>query len=525
MRIQWRRAWAQIRVQYPVLPFLVAVLIGQVLGGYAVVLLRKYNEIGSCWWMAVASVVCVLCWSGMAKTGVMVGVATVTLLSPPLPTVPEDVESVVGVVDQEPRYPAPGLIAFSLHILGTPSATEGWVVERGLTGRKFLYQAAYLPWRNVFGIRVGQVVVARGDCRSIEPDFILSSRVSQQWRMGASATCRLHWLAPAGIVSGNWRTTLRQRLLSRLRSNRIGEPLELVLSMALGERDRLSQTRHNLFKQAGLAHLLVVSGLQVTLVYYLLFGGLGIIRRMVSYMGWRVEGGIWPQLVAVVGAILYVELVGFQGSSARAAIAVIVLLFIRIFERGKGLWQSLLLALLTLSLLWPLCFVDPGVQLTFAALFGLGLGASLGGSLWRRYLQISLGATLVANSVVAVWFPQVSIVGLIANPVLSPLFTFLGCQVGLVAAGLEVVGIDRSGAILRLVEAVLGLAGFRMLELFADLIPVWELSGFFQRSLAVFCFLSPVLVASSWRWWQWLLEYNFVHFNTDQVADNSPVDW
>jgi competence protein ComEC len=229
----------------------------------------------------------------------------------------------------------------------------------------------------------------------------------------------------------------------------------LVLALTLGEHDSLSLRTEAGFRAAGLSHLLVLSGYQVSLVYALLFGAMRVVLRLSGLRGaWWVR---LPALASFLFTTAFVALVGFDSSSLRAAIAMVLVVAGRLSERSSSLWTSILGSLCILLLLYPGALFEPGVQLTYGALAGIALGAEGGKGKVETFLSVSFWATLIPLALAAVWFGAVSLGGLLLNPALAPVLSVSGTLVGGGALVLSAGGLDRPGFLLDVVAHALTL--------------------------------------------------------------------
>jgi competence protein ComEC len=151
--------------------------------------------------------------------------------------------------------------------------------------------------------------------------------------------------------------TLRAGLARSVEGGLGGERRALVGGIVLGEDEQLSDGLRDAFRRSGLYHLLAVSGQNVALVAA---GALAL--------GWIV--GV-PRAVGHVGALLaiggYVLAVGLQPSVIRAGVAGALASVAWLAGRQRDCWHFLLLGALVLLAWNPYNLLDPGFQLSFAA--------------------------------------------------------------------------------------------------------------------------------------------------------------
>lgn len=211
---------------------------------------------------------------------------------------------------------------------------------------------------------------------------------------------------------------LRLRLLHRMQEG----PLEtkqagVAEALTLGWRGDIAPATQDAFRDAGIAHLLSVSGLHVGLLAALVGGLLfwtGKERR-----GRIIRGGV--QLLAVWGFAL---LTGLAPSTVRAALMFSLFLVAYISgRRTPGL--NLLAAAAIITLVGnPLLLRDVGWQLSYSAVAGILLArpvvTAFRNCLWQG-AAASTFATLATLPVVATTFHRLPVYFLIANIALVPL--------------------------------------------------------------------------------------------------------
>ena len=156
-----------------------------------------------------------------------------------------------------------------------------------------------------------------------------------------------------------WFSRLRRALISPCRKA-LGETEGSILAaVCFGERAFLSTATEEAFRGSGLSHLLVVSGLHVSMVAVALRG---LLRR------W---GRRRACLLTLVGVWLYACMVGFSASVLRATVMCSVWLVGHLlFRRADGL-SSMGLAAVLIIAFDPYSVWNAGFQLSFAATMGV----------------------------------------------------------------------------------------------------------------------------------------------------------
>jgi competence protein ComEC len=250
-----------------------------------------------------------------------------------------------------------------------------------------------------------------------------------------------------------WRglSILRKRV-SDLIDSKLPFPFNgLAQALVTGDQSKIPKEIQEAFSQAGVSHLLAFSGLNLTLVgglsYYLfrfLFSLSETIMLSINVRKWALFSTFFP----VLG---YALLAGMSPSAARALFMVCMGITALLLNKYSDLLNSLALAALILLLLSPDSLFLPSFQLSFLAVWAIGYllprllkppsdQAGRRPSLFRRglfYLWgtfcVSLVCQLATSPVVAWWFHQVSLIGLISNLILVPLSGVLATPIGLLA--------------------------------------------------------------------------------------------
>jgi len=230
-----------------------------------------------------------------------------------------------------------------------------------------------------------------------------------------------------------WTARARETLRSLL--SKLPEKARALLSaLLLGSRGLLTSEEKEAFRQAGVAHLLALSGLHVGI---LAAGGWLLLGLLRFPRAWR-----YFLLVPAVG--LYVFIGGLRVSLLRAAVMFgVVGVFWTLWERGlvAKAWrdplQGLSLAAFIILLIWPWSALDAAFQLSFSATAGIVLLLpSWTDSPLRRHLPrvpryfldmvaVSICAQLGVLPFLASNFGYLASYGLLANLVLIPWTTVL----------------------------------------------------------------------------------------------------
>ncbi len=132
-------------------------------------------------------------------------------------------------------------------------------------------------------------------------------------------------------------------------------------ALLLGEKDAPDPEIRDLYRASGIAHLLAVSGLHVSILG---MGAFGILRR-------RKFGRIGSGLAAGILVFAYLLMIGVPGSGLRAFVMLLFAFAAGAAGRAYDMRSALFAALILMILQNPYQLFQSGFQLSFAAVFGI----------------------------------------------------------------------------------------------------------------------------------------------------------
>lgn len=230
-----------------------------------------------------------------------------------------------------------------------------------------------------------------------------------------------------------WLYRLRQRGNTALKRWMPADSAALISAMLLGDTSRLSDADRDAFAAAGVAHLLAVSGLHVSLLAGLLFPR----KRRFAHTALAVQAGV------IVG---YMLLTGLPVSVLRAGLLFLLAILGHWFLQPVDLLTSTGAAALLLGLQNAYMPCDLGFQLSFCAVLGVQCAAHLAKQLKSRLparifnlASNALTAALAALFTLPVLVAHgmtVSAVGVLGNLLTLPLME------PLLLLGLAVLGLS-----------------------------------------------------------------------------------
>ncbi|MCL2528252.1 MAG: competence protein ComEC family protein, partial [Defluviitaleaceae bacterium] len=249
------------------------------------------------------------------------------------------------------------------------------------------------------------------------------------------------YIWPEAIVLGEVQTSvivLLRRFRDRLSNvyDSILPPREagVIKSMVLGDRLDMDQSLAAQYRMMGIFHILSISGMHVAILTMAAFSVLKLV------MPERKAG-----VVVLVIMIAYCLMTGAAVPTVRAVTMGGILVFGRILLRDYDLLASVSLAGIALLIYEPLYLFNVGFQLSFCAVFGIGIlkapierGLTLlrfpSGS-FRGSLAVGIAAVVASYMVFAYHLYEIPLYSVIGNLVIMPTVTvllILGALIGLV---------------------------------------------------------------------------------------------
>ncbi len=241
----------------------------------------------------------------------------------------------------------------------------------------------------------------------------------------------------------------------------------LYRSLLLGERYALSADLRELLYNAGIGHLLAISGLHLGLVAGFAFLVCHFVLVRIPAVAGRWGARPVAALAAFSFALLYGLLTGMALPALRATLMLAVLTLALVVQREKDLVNSLLLAAFLILSIYPEALFSASFQLSFIGVAALIFILSVLPvprlllpqddkklrRLGRRFYQFICGSLIISlytAPVVLYHFHRFTTLGIPANLIAVPVVGFLVLPAGLLAVLLLPVSISLAGFLLTL---------------------------------------------------------------------------
>lgn len=232
-----------------------------------------------------------------------------------------------------------------------------------------------------------------------------------------------------------WRAQLSVLLANKLSQGSVASAL--IPALVAGDRRKLEPEHWRVLQSTGLAHLISISGLHISLVcgalWWFCTKVFGLPLALTRSRLLASQLAVFP---ALLGAIGYAAMAGFSLPTSRALLMTLLVMLAHLMRLRISPSTVLLSVLFTFLLINPLEILGAGFWLSFLAV-GLLMALLSGGmrGLVRAQILLSLGSGVFAGWLFSAW----SLVSILVNLVMVPLFSFVMIPLALIGALMAVL--------------------------------------------------------------------------------------
>ncbi|MGB0934462.1 MAG: ComEC/Rec2 family competence protein [Alphaproteobacteria bacterium] len=234
---------------------------------------------------------------------------------------------------------------------------------------------------------------------------------------------------------------IQHQITKRIQQDIPGQSGAIAAALVTGDRSGISKAVRENFSTAGIAHILAISGLHLSIIagfIFLLFRrGLSLFPQIALNHSTKK----WAAIISIVITSLYLALCWGSVPAFRAYIMTTIMMLAILMDRPAISMRNVALAAIVILFIWPEALLGPSFQLSFSAVIGLVaayessemmfLKIRSNNSLPRLIFAYLIGVvttTLIAGAMTAPLamhtFNHFSGYGPLANLVAIPLATF-----------------------------------------------------------------------------------------------------
>ncbi len=232
----------------------------------------------------------------------------------------------------------------------------------------------------------------------------------------------------------------------------------IALALLVGERGPIPDDVNNAMRDAGLAHLLAISGMNITIAAGLIYFTLRFMLAAIPWVALRFPIKKWAAFGGLVGEILYTQFVGAPVSAERSMITTGFIMLAIMLDRSAITLRLVAISATLLILIEPETLMGASFQMSYGAILALvvlyerwqfhGPGRGERG-FPRRILHYLAGIAVMsvvasaASAVFAIYhFQQSAFYGMGANLLAVPIHDLWIMPWGIASYGLMPLGLE-----------------------------------------------------------------------------------
>ncbi len=253
---------------------------------------------------------------------------------------------------------------------------------------------------------------------------------------------------------------VRQAIGTRVEQALPGQNGAIAKALITGDRSSIADETNEAYRASGLFHILSISGLHMAIMGGAVFFAVRFLLALFPSLALRYPIKKWAALAAIVGAFGYLMISGGSYATLRSFLMIAVFFAAILADRPAIAMRNVALSALVLLLLFPESAIDPGFQMSFAAVTALVAGYEafaarteplLAGPpswVWRGlgFIAGIIGSTLLASVAVAplgvYHFHQTQHFAVIANLAAVPICNLIVMPAALATLVLMPLGLE-----------------------------------------------------------------------------------
>ena len=145
-------------------------------------------------------------------------------------------------------------------------------------------------------------------------------------------------------------------------------------ALVIGDQGEIGDPLRQTFARTGMAHLLVISGLHLSIVAAAMFAAARLAMMLSPGLANRGYANKVAALAAMIAVCAYASIAGHHVSTVRALVMVLAYMLAVAIDRPREAIASLALAAIVICVALPGSTADVGFQLSFASVIAIVLG-------------------------------------------------------------------------------------------------------------------------------------------------------
>ena len=226
---------------------------------------------------------------------------------------------------------------------------------------------------------------------------------------------------------------------------------EIIAPLITGEQKLVSKNTYQIYRRAGIAHVLSVSGFHMALLagflFFIIRGFCALFPRIALYYNSKKIAAVF----ALMGTALYLGLSGFQVPAVRAFVMIAFVFLGVLIERTVLSMRTLILTAFLILLIAPQMLFSISFQLSFVAVMVLIFICNfIGQKTWGRmtkmvsgFFLLNIGVSLSLMPLILYHFHQITPYGVLGNMLFSGMFSVFIMPLLFMGSLFMPLGLDR----------------------------------------------------------------------------------
>jgi len=164
---------------------------------------------------------------------------------------------------------------------------------------------------------------------------------------------------------------LRQGIAERIRTALPGETGAIAVSLITGERGGITDETNDAYRDSGLIHILSISGLHMVIMAGSVYGAVRLLLALFPAIALRFPTKKWAAAAALCGAGGYLMISAPSIATLRAFLMISIMFLAVMLDRQALAMRNVAIAALVILACFPESLLDPGFQMSFAAVVSL----------------------------------------------------------------------------------------------------------------------------------------------------------
>jgi competence protein ComEC len=164
---------------------------------------------------------------------------------------------------------------------------------------------------------------------------------------------------------------LRQSIGERIRAAVPGEAGAVAVSLITGERGAIPEETTDAYRDSGIVHILSISGLHMVIMAGSVFVSVRLFLALLPGIAQRYATKKWAAAAALAGAAGYLMISAPSLATLRAFLMIAIMFVAVMLDRQALAMRNVAIAALVILAVMPESLLDPGFQMSFAAVVSL----------------------------------------------------------------------------------------------------------------------------------------------------------